>query len=218
MRTPAPARKGPPVTNHPLRLFATAVIGFYGLLWGTQLLFRGNIILDATIVVATTMAGIVVARPGWNMGWQGGFGYPSLLIALLVGSAAIAAVSLVLLKVPLPYALSNLNWIALLLGIVPITGLEELLFRQVMYRWLEKQHLSNRVVVGATAIAWGCAHLGLVFTASSSYRVFHILQSVFLILVGILLGELRRTTGSWPASWVGHAAYNLAVSFILSVI
>jgi hypothetical protein len=192
-------------------------MGLYALLWGTQLAFPGNNVVGTIVVVITTILGVAIVRPGWNLGWYGSIGYPSLLMSLLIGSGAAAAVVLRVLNVPLPYELSNLKWIELSLSIASITALEELLFRQVMYRWLENQQLSGRVVVAATAIAFGCAHLGSVFAAGSGYRIFYLLQSAYLVLVGLLLGELRRATRSWLAPWLGHTAYNASVIFVLSI-
>jgi hypothetical protein len=39
-----------------------------------------------------------------------------------------------------------------------------------------------------------------------------------MMWVGLVLGELRRTTNSWAMSWVGHAVYNMAVLSFLSLI
>lgn len=45
-----------------------------------------------------------------------------------------------------------------------------------------------------------------------------LLQSGYLVWVGILLGGLRRASGSWLISWLGHLSYNITVLFVLSLI
>ncbi len=96
------------------------------------------------------------------------------------------------------------------------TGIEELLFRQVIYPWLERGQLSNCVKVLATAVAWGCGHLGGAF--AQTYEIFGLLQGLYLIWIGVLLGELRRTSGSWPVSWIGHIVYNATFLFAFSLL
>jgi len=44
---------------------------------------------------------------------------------------------------------------------------------------------------------------------------FYLLQSAYAVWTGILLGEVRRTTGSWSMSWLGHFGYNVAVLYLL---
>ena len=46
--------------------------------------------------------------------------------------------------------------------------------------------------------------------------LFYLLQSLYMVWVGLLLGELRRASGSWVTSWAGHAGYNVAVLCIFS--
>jgi len=39
-----------------------------------------------------------------------------------------------------------------------------------------------------------------------------------LIGVGVLLGELRRRSGSWPIAWIGHLAYNTSFLFVFPLV
>jgi hypothetical protein len=137
---------------------------------------------------------------------------------VLLASGAGAAWFLRLFEVPIPYHdLSTRAIVRAVPAILAITGIEELLFRQVMYRWLERQRLSARSIVIATALAFACAHLGPILTQSSIGRTFYLLQSAYMVWIGALLGQIRGATGSWLLSWLGHFGYNVAVLYVLSV-
>jgi hypothetical protein len=71
---------------------------------------------------------------------------------VLVGSAALAAYVLRLLQIPVPYDTATLNVARVLPGVLLVTGIEELLFRQVMFRWLEESQVSGRRTVLATSL------------------------------------------------------------------
>lgn len=68
-----------------------------------------------------------------------------------------------LTKIPTPYDTTSLNIVTLMPGITIVTGVEELLFRQVLFRWLEQQRFPARGVVLLTSAAFGGAHLGPLF-------------------------------------------------------
>jgi hypothetical protein len=87
-----------------------------------------------------------------------------------------------------------------------------------MYRWLEKRRISGGAIVIATALAFAGAHLGPIVTGSSIGRTFYWLQSAYMVWIGVLLGEIRRVTGSWLLSWLGHFGYNVAVLYSLAVV
>jgi hypothetical protein len=195
--------------------FSMAVLGFYLLLWGSQMLFPGGT-ASTVVLVLTTLVGIACVQPGWNIRPSRPVGYWAVLFGLLLGSAALAASVLRLSKIPTPYDTTSLNIVTLLLGIMAVTGVEELLFRQVLFRWLEQQRISVKGAVLATAVAFGGAHLGPMLTSTQVNGPFYLLQSLYMMWVGLLLGELRRVSGSWAISWVGHIAYNVAVLFLLS--
>ena len=199
-----------------LWFFACAVFVFYSLLWGAELLFPKSA-ASAMVLVAIVVLGIWIARPGWNVRQVRLGRYFLLLFGLLLISAAIAAWLLTFFKIPFPYDFSTLKITAAIPAIIAITGIEELLFRQVMYRWLEQRKVTGRYIVIATALAFGGAHLGPVFIGSSIGATFFLLQSMFMIWIGALLGEIRNTTGSWLMSWLGHFVCNFAVLYFLSV-
>jgi len=103
-------------------------------------------------------------------------------------------------------------------AVLVISGIEELLFRQVMYRWLEQRRLPGRTAVIATALAFAWAHLGPISTGSPIGATFYLLLSAYMVWIGILFGEIRRATGSWLISWVGHFVYNITfLYFFLSL-
>jgi hypothetical protein len=196
--------------------FASAVIACFALLWGAELVFPKSA-ASAIVLVAVIAAGVWIVRPGWNLRPARFSGYWVVLFGLLLASAAAAAWFLALLEVPHPYDFSTLNIIAALAGVLVLSGIEELLFRQVMYRWLEQRQVSGRCAVVATALAYALGHLGPIFTGSPIGATFYLLQSAYLIWIGVLLGEMRRATGSWLVPWVGHIAHNIMLVYVLSV-
>jgi hypothetical protein len=201
----------------PLLAFGLAVLAVFALLWGAEWAFPKSL-ASAIALVAITVLGLWIARPGWNLR-TGQLGrYWLALFGLLLASAAGAAWFLVVFEVRLPYDVSTLDPVAAMPAILAITAIEELLFRQAMYRWLEKRQVSSRAAVIATAVAFGWGHLGPVFIGSPTGATFYLLQSAYLVWIGILLGEVRRATGSWLMSWLGHFGYNVAVLYFLRVV
>lgn len=199
----------------PLLGFSIAVLGFYLVFWGSQILFPGGT-AGTVILVLTTVAGVVFVKPGWNIWPSRPVGYWAALFGLLVGSAVLAASVLRLSKIPTPYDITSFDIVRLLPGLMAMTGVEELLFRQVLFRWLEQRRISSRGVVLATSVALGGAHLGPLLIGGEVDGPFYLLQSLYMVWVGLLLGELRRASESWAMSWVGHIGYNIAVLFLLS--
>lgn len=202
--------------KRPLIRFGLAVLAFYAALWTALWLSPGGTASNAVAVIAIGLGALIV-RPGWNIRPGRPSRYWATLYLLLIGSAALAAGLLRLFKVPVPYDMATLNILAVLPGVMVLTGVEELLFRQVMFRWLEKQGLSGRVAVVATSIAFGVGHLGPVITQTAATASFYLLLGPYMLWVGLLLGEIRNVTGSWAMSWLGHAAYNLAVLYFLAL-
>ena len=199
----------------PLVGFGIAVLGFYLLFWGSQILFPGGR-ASTVVLVLTTLAGSAFVQPGWNIRPSRPVGYWAALFGLLLGSAVLAASVLRLSKIPTPYDITSFDIVRLLPGLMAMAGVEELLFRQVLFRWLEMQSVAAREIVISTAIAFGSAHLGPLFVGGEISGPFYLLQSLYMVWVGMLLGELRRASGSWAISWVGHIGYNVAVLFLLS--
>lgn len=195
--------------------FSMAVLGFYLLLWGSQMLFPGGT-AGAVILVLTTLVGIAIVQPGWNIWPCRPVGYWAVLFGLLLGSAALAAAVLRLSKIPTPYETTSLNIVRLLPGLMAVTAVEEVLFRQVAFRWLEMQDIAGRMVVIATAVSFGAAHLGPLLIGGEVAGPFYLLQSLYMVWVGLLLGELRRVSKSWVISWAGHAGYNVIVLSLLT--
>jgi membrane protease YdiL (CAAX protease family) len=173
--------------KRPLTAFGFAVLGFFAVFWGAQLLAPGTAAPSVVLILAT-IAGVAAVRPGWNIRPNRPTRYWALLLGLIFGSAALAAGFLSLAKIPMPYDLATLNILAALPGVVAVTGIEELLFRQVMFRWLKARRISGRGAVLATSVAFGCAHLGPLLTQvwaewrSTSEKFRH-------AVVGGLLGE-----------------------------
>ena len=97
----------------PLPRFIIAVLGFYLLFWGAQMLFPGGV-AGTVILVLTTVAGIVVVQPGWNITPCRPVRDWTVLLGLLLASAVLAAYVLRLSKIPTPYDATMLNIMMLL--------------------------------------------------------------------------------------------------------
>ena len=201
--------------RHPFTTFGLAVLGFYLLFWGAQVLFPGSV-ASTIVLVFVTIAGIALVQPGWNLRPSWPIGYWAVLFGVLLGSAVLAAYVLRLSKIPTPYDMAPLNIGMLLPALLAVTGVEEVLFRQVLFRWLEMHRIAAKRVVISTSVAFGGAHLGPLLIGGEVAGPFYLLQSLYMVWIGLLLGELRRVTHSWVMSWVGHATYNVAVLFLLS--
>ena len=200
-----------------LLVFGSAVLSVCGLIWGAEWVFPKSA-ASAIALVTIVVVGLWIVRPGWSLRPGRFQKYWLVLFSLLMASAVTAAWFLTFFKIPLPYDLSTLDIVASVPAILLITGIEELLFRQLMYRWLEQQKVTARSTVVATALAFGCAHLGPIFIGSQIGATFYLLQSAYLFWVGVLLGETRRVTGSWLMTWLGHFGYNIAVLYFLSIV
>jgi len=196
--------------------FGAVIAVLYGVLWGLPFLFRDDWLPSAAVLAATTVAGVLAVRPGWNLIPRRIDGATLLVLAATVASAVFAAAFLFLLGIPTPYDKLPFDPAAMLPLLFVFTGIEEFLYRQIGYRWLEQGRLSDRTIVLATATAWGCGHLG--GALAPAYAIFALLQSLYLIGVGVLLGELRRRSGSWPIAWFGHLAYNTSFLFVFALI
>ena len=193
-----------------LLAFGVAVVACSALLWGTEVLLPGTGV-GAVVLVAITVIAIIVVQPGWNVRPRHLDRRLLLLFGLVVASAAAAAAFLSVVPIPHPYHGAQFHLIGALPTIAAITGIEELLFRQAMYRWLESRTDSPRTAVIATATAFGWMHLGLLLFGEPAHMAFHTLQSLYMVWIGLLLGEIRRLTASWPMSWLGHFGYNVIV-------
>jgi hypothetical protein len=71
---------------------------------------------------------------------------------------------------------------------------------------------SRETVVISTAVALGGAHLGPLLIGGEVEGPFYLLQSLYIVWSGLLLGEFRRGTDSWA----GHATYNVTVLLLLT--
>lgn len=192
-----------------LRSFAVASGLFLASLWYTQYIRSPS--LGAAVLAVAVVGGAAVVRPGWNIRPTSTLAGSLLWITLLAASGAAAAAVLITARVPLPYDVPRINVWAALPGMAALVSAEELLFRQVMFRWLESRYVRPRVVIWLTGAVFGMAHLGPAFVSESPLRLFTCLQTLYLTLVGGLLGELRRSSGSWAVSSVGHVAHNVSV-------
>lgn len=201
--------------NRRLLQFALLMAGLYALLFGLLAAFKGNGLPAAAALAATVVAGLIAVRPGWNLIPRRVAASTLLVFAATIASAVIAAVALAILGIATPYDTLKIDLAVVMPLILAIAGIEELLFRQLIYRWLEQGQLAERTIVLATAVAWACGHLGGALTPA--YTMFVLLQCLYLIWIGVLLGELRRRTGSWPASWIGHMAYNVTFLHVFAL-
>jgi hypothetical protein len=199
-----------------LLTFGLVVVGACGLVWMAESVYPKSA-ASAIVLTAITLVGLWVVRPGWNMRTGVFRAYWLALFGVLLASAYAAAWFLAFFKIPLPYDVRSMDIAAAAPAIVLITGIEELTFRQLLYRWLEQRQASPRTTVVATSLAFSWAHLGPIFIGGAIGAEFFLLQSVYMLWIGVLLGEIRRVTGSWLMSWLGHFSYNVVVLYLLSI-
>jgi membrane protease YdiL (CAAX protease family) len=105
---------------------------------------------------------------------------------------------------------------AVLVGIsLYIAGpvIEELFFRQTLFRILEKAKLNRKQVVIYTASLFAISHFELQ-AISSNFSVYYLLQIAVTFVVGVALGTLRTKTNSLPACVLAHASYNLIITSV----
>jgi membrane protease YdiL (CAAX protease family) len=199
-----------------LLIFGSAVLVVCALIWSAEALFPESL-ASAVVLVSIVVLSLLFTRPGWGLKPKRFEGYWLVLFGVILISSAGAAWFALFFQVPLPYDLSKLNLIAAIPAILAITGLEELLFRQIMYRWLEHRQVSGKIAVVATSVAFGWAHLGPIFIGSPIGPTFYLLTSGLMVWIGILLGEIRRAAGSWLLPWLGHFGYNVTILLFLLV-
>lgn len=200
-----------------LRQFALASGGFYAALWGLSAIFPGNDPLGFALLIVAMSLGAHVVRPGWNLTPTLRRGHARRLIglfALLVVGATAAAVFLAKSGVRHPYQGMQIDLIAIMPPLLALTAIEEAIFRQIGYRWLEQGNATPRTVALATAIAWAGGHLHGVL--QTEYALFTLLQSVYLVGIGAILAEIRRVGAAWTLSWAGHFIYNIVTMRMLA--
>jgi membrane protease YdiL (CAAX protease family) len=155
--------------------FAAAYLLFAAALWTAQIQRNagfGGAVLGITIVV-----GLALTRPGWNLRAVGSIVQRCSWSGVLLVAGVAAALALTAIRAPLPYDLSKMRLLAVVPGMAGLILAEELLFRQIMFRWLQAQSVSPRAVILLTAVAFGLAHLGSAFGPSSPLRLFTGLQA-----------------------------------------
>jgi Type II CAAX prenyl endopeptidase Rce1-like len=184
-------------------------------MWTGQ--YLKNSWLGGVLMACAILGGTVLTRPGWNVRPAGSLDRALVSLGLLSVGGVLAAVVLKATHVALPYNPSELRLMKVAPGMVALVAAEEFLFRQVMFRWLETHGVSPRLIVGSTALVFGLAHLGQAFDPSNPLRLFTCFQAAYLILIGCLLGDLRRTSGSWLVSSMGHLTYNVSLLLTLAI-
>ena len=201
--------------NDAVAVLCTAAFGFYCVVWGAEYLYPHSV---ASTVVFLFAAGVSLAIlwPEWNlrpakpsMEW-------AVLFALIVATAFATAQVARFIHLQLPYD-PSLNVVPLLPGVLAVTLIEEALFRQGMFRWLEDRGVTPRTTVLTTAMIFAAGHLGPLVVGPKRLVTFTLLQTLALVWVGLLLGEIRRATDSWLMSWLAHAGYNITVLAFLSI-
>lgn len=180
--------------------------------WGLLIAFSAPwLALAGWPILATTLKGngpkldlgLLAARKHVRLGFVAG------LASLL--TASLMAVIVTRFTGPLSSAAGDvgLNQTGIVLVIFVLCAMfgapivEEIAFRGMLYGALAKAHINERLVVVITALV---------------FALFHFEPKRFLILfvIGIILGEVRRRTGSTGAAIVTHVVNNApAAIFIL---
>ena len=81
---------------------------------------------------------------------------------------------------------------------------EEIAFRGLLYGALAKAHINERLVVVITALVFALFH-------------FELKRFIILFAIGLILGEVRRRTGSTSAAIVAHIVNNAPAALYILV-
>lgn len=185
----------------------------------TPLAFAGWLMLAATwaaCVVALRQIddapweAIALGRTAWRASalWRGTW----------LGAAAISATALLLLVTGtlraewLADGTSLADWFGAALRmtwlLAPAALWEELVFRGYLWR-VADDAAGPRVALWATSVGFAMVHL------LNPGATVQSLTAVFL--AGVLLGLVRQGTGSLPAAWLAHLAWNWVMAAVLHV-
>ena len=149
----------------------------------------------AGLVFAGVLAALSVrARPA------GARGPRVLLAGLAVGALLCVPVLLLRGAAPLADQPGFLRWAAVV-GVVAVA--EEVFLRGVLYEAVEVRW-SPAAAIGVGAVAFALLHVPL--------YGWHVVP--LDLVVGLVLGELRRGTGSWVAPAVAHVSADWAAWFL----
>lgn len=97
--------------------------------------------------------------------------------------------------------------IFLLLIVAPF--IEEYLYRQAFYRWLERRiGLPPLYVIGLTSILFSIAHLPGYWILPSDQQSFALAQMGYTFVLGLILGSVRHMTQSVVAAMGVHLLFN----------
>ena len=194
-----------------------------GLLLVNLLLVALPPVWDVIGAVAGTVAAVSLARRR-GLSWQAmGLGSGTWASGLRWGACAVLVVlAFYAGSLVLPFTRDITNdlaappgasvWATALL-VIPLRTviLEELIFRGALWAFVERRSGSRWALVG-TAIAFGFWHvapaMSLADRTDSSVGVAILAVVVFTFLSGLVLGELRRRSGSVLASAAFHWATN----------
>jgi len=93
-----------------------------------------------------------------------------------------------------------------LLVIAPF--LEEAIYRIMFWNSLEKSYHKEGVTLILSAVLFSFSHLYAIFVISS-YHSFIIYQSIYTLILGLLLGQIRRTKKRYIFLVLLHFSFNL---------
>ena len=196
-------------------ILCAAAFVFYAILWGAESMYPHSLAGTIVFVFAAGVS-LAILWPDWNLrpakpAWSW-----ALLAALMAVTAIAVAMLARAIHLQLPYD-PSLNVVPLLPGVLAVTAMQEALYRQGMFRWLEYRRVAPRTIVITTAVIFAAGHLGPLVIGATRMVKFTLVQTLVLVWVGLLLGEIRRVTKSWLMSWVAHAGYDLIILAFLSI-
>ncbi len=196
-------------------ILCAAAFVFYAILWGAEYMYPHSLAGTIVFVFAAGVS-LAILWPDWNLRPA----KPAWSWALLAALIAVTAIAVAMLArsihLELPYD-PSLNVVPLLPGVLAVTAIQEALYRQGMFRWLEYRRVAPRTIVITTAVIFAAGHLGPLVIGTTRQVESTLVQTLVLVWVGLLLGEIRRVTKSWLMSWLAHAGYNIIVLAFLSI-
>lgn len=134
------------------------------------------------------------------------------LPALLGGFAIFKLIELSTLSVPFDF--HSVETLALLLALAPT--LEELLFRMALWEPAEKLLGSPAATLVVTTVLFSMGHLMALFTVPGQFKPFVLIQSLYVMMLGLGAGYRRIRSGTFLAGTIVHFGFNLG--FVLAAV
>jgi membrane protease YdiL (CAAX protease family) len=107
----------------------------------------------------------------------------------------------------IPFEFNSYATLFLLLIVAPI--LEELIFRFALWEAVSDYVKSEELQIWISSLLFALGHLVSMYLLPPDYRPFVLYQSVYVIILGFGVSQMRIKTGSLTGSILIHFLFNL---------